>query len=256
MEWAGQAKAPVVGRVQRSSTVDLIAIELRNAIYNGLIKPGAPLREVEIAGQLGVSRGPFREAAQRLVQEGLLHASPGQGLRTVAIGVDDLEDLYRARLAVESAAIRRLVAQFDGAARAAALSGAAEILARLRDLADRDDTDAVARAIGDTDLDFHFEVVRAAGAPRLGRYMSTLVIETRIASLSHPAGYVVRTDTFDTHRRRLDLILAGEAEEAVEELSGHFDETMERLRGQPSAGVQTTTVDRVEGTYAIEPIRI
>lgn len=56
----------------RTSTVDLVAEELRSAIYAGTLAVGAALREVEISAQLGVSRGPLREAAQRLVQEGLL----------------------------------------------------------------------------------------------------------------------------------------------------------------------------------------
>ena len=96
--------APFLSPVTRPSTVDLIARELRDAIYSGALRVGSPIREVEIAGQLGVSRGPFREAAQRLVQEGLLTATPGRGLSVVTIGRDRIPALYAARTSVETAA--------------------------------------------------------------------------------------------------------------------------------------------------------
>jgi DNA-binding GntR family transcriptional regulator len=89
--------APSFSPVTRPSTVDLIQTELRNAVYAGVLTVGSSIREVEIANQLGVSRGPLREAAQRLVQEGLLVATPGRGMRVATIGRDRLPALYEAR---------------------------------------------------------------------------------------------------------------------------------------------------------------
>src|SRR5690606_23013631 len=96
--------APSVFRVERLSTVDHIAIELRKAIFSGGLPVGRSLGEVEMAAQLGVSRSPLREAAQRLVQEGLLVAIPGRGLSVPEITGAQVEDLYEARLAIESQA--------------------------------------------------------------------------------------------------------------------------------------------------------
>ena len=89
------AGAPAFLRVHRPSTVDLIATELRNAVYSGGLPVGSPLREVEISRQLGVSRSPLREAAQRLVQEGLLTADRlGVG---VAMGLAMIVGVYVGR---------------------------------------------------------------------------------------------------------------------------------------------------------------
>ncbi|MGH3815020.1 MAG: GntR family transcriptional regulator, partial [Pseudonocardiaceae bacterium] len=63
---------PALQPVSRQSTAAIIADRLRDAITRGAFPPGAQLGEVELAGRLGVSRGPLREAMQRLVQEGLL----------------------------------------------------------------------------------------------------------------------------------------------------------------------------------------
>lgn len=234
--------APAMPRVQRSSTVDLITAALRDAVYTGVMLPGSALREIETARQLGVSRGPFREAAQRLVQEGLLDAVPGQGLVVAAVGPEDVPGLYEARLAIESAAIRALAA-LDPDVRRTRLAPAQAVLRRLGELAGDGRAEATALEIGDADLDFHFESVRAAGNERLTRMMSTLVIETRLASLGASGGYEVRTDIHEPHRRRLDLLLAGDGEAAVALLRGHFHEAVARLTGRGPAEARTARLD-------------
>src|SRR5699024_9025522 len=161
-----------------------IADELRKAILAGDLAVGAPLGEVEIAAQLGVSRGPLREAAQRLVQEGLLVAVPGRGLRVRRIRKDEIADLYEARLAVEAHAARRL-AQRPNTTETAELEAC---LARLMAVSAAAD----ALPIGDADLGFHRQLVDLVGSPRLSARISTLLAETRIASLSMHDGYQVR----------------------------------------------------------------
>src|SRR5699024_2979431 len=87
--------------VARSSTVDLIAMARLNASVSGALEVGTPIRESGMAGQLGVSRSPRREAMQRLVQERLRTAVPGRALRVSTITADHAADLYHARAAVE-----------------------------------------------------------------------------------------------------------------------------------------------------------
>ena len=62
--------------VVQESTASIIANQLRQAIAQGHLTPGAQLGEAELARELGVSRGPLREGMQRLTQEGLLVSDP------------------------------------------------------------------------------------------------------------------------------------------------------------------------------------
>src|SRR5699024_6005339 len=94
-----QAPQPVFP-VARTSTVDLIAIALHNAIFSGALEVGTPIRQIEKAAQVGVCRGPVREAARRLVQARLLTAVPGRGLRVGTSTADHVADPYPARAAV------------------------------------------------------------------------------------------------------------------------------------------------------------
>ncbi|EMY35692.1 GntR family transcriptional regulator [Arthrobacter crystallopoietes BAB-32] len=230
-----QATAPTVLKVHRPSTVDLIAAELRKAIYSGALQVRAPLREVEIAGQLGVSRSPLREAAQRLVQEGLLTAHPGQGLRVAYVDEDRLDDLFEARIAVESHAARMIIDRNDDDA----IAAVEKALARLKEAAEGDD----ARAIGDADLDFHLALVQAAGNAHLTQYMSTLVIETRLASYSSKEGYVVRRDVTPTYHAIVDALKAGDGDAAADAIREQLAAAVDRLTGKlAERGVEVDTV--------------
>lgn len=220
-------------RVTRTSTVDLIVAELRNAIYNGALPVGSAIGEVEMASQLGVSRSPLREATQRLVQEGLLTASPGRGMRVSVIGPEHVADVYAARRAVESEAARIIAATGD----TEALDNLEKSYAALVSASEGTD----ARAIGDADIAFHQLLVDSAGSRRLSHYMSTLVIETRIASFSDPNGYTVRRSVSETYRELLDALRAGDGDAAAAALAVQFSEAVARLTGQDD---EVETVER------------
>src|ERR1043165_2621097 len=68
------------------SRPEQVYARLRDLIVQGLLSPGSRIIETEIAGRLGVSRTPVREALQRLQQEGFVTGTPGaqQSRLTVA----------------------------------------------------------------------------------------------------------------------------------------------------------------------------
>ena len=81
-----------VAPVARATASARIADTLRAAILDGTVNPGAQLKETALAAQLSVSRGPLREAVQRLIQEGLLWTEPHHGTFVV-----ELQELRRRR---------------------------------------------------------------------------------------------------------------------------------------------------------------
>jgi DNA-binding GntR family transcriptional regulator len=239
--------AASVLRVARPSTVDLIAAELRTAIFTGALPVGSPIGEVEMSTQLGVSRGPLREAAQRLVEEGLLIALPGRGLRVTTIGPDQIADVYDARAAVECQAARMIAT----APAAYELSVLEQALAELETASAGDD----ARAIGDADLAFHRLLVDTARSPRLSKAMATLAIETRIASLSEKSGYSVRRTVSPTYHELMAALRRGDVAAADDALRRQFAAAVARLTGRDD-GVETIETP-VEGEpQALSPIAV
>jgi DNA-binding GntR family transcriptional regulator len=80
--------------------------DLREAIIAGRLVPGQKVSESEIAGQLGVSRAPAREALAALRDEGLVDIVPQLGTFVTPISEEAVADAVFAREALECAAIR------------------------------------------------------------------------------------------------------------------------------------------------------
>src|SRR6266849_3470977 len=72
---------------------------LREMVLSGRLRAGERLNEVELANALRISRGPLREAIQRLRSEGLLTAVSGRGAFVRSFSDDELRELYEVRIA-------------------------------------------------------------------------------------------------------------------------------------------------------------
>ena len=58
---------------------DVVSEALRQAIKEGILKPGERLMEIQLADELGVSRTPIREAIRKLELEGFVVMIPRRG---------------------------------------------------------------------------------------------------------------------------------------------------------------------------------
>ncbi len=77
---------------------------MRRTLRDGGFKPGQHLRETEIAGWLGISRTPVREAMRRLISEGLLSNGPWHGAIVAVLDMQQLVELYAVRETLEGTA--------------------------------------------------------------------------------------------------------------------------------------------------------
>jgi DNA-binding GntR family transcriptional regulator len=82
---------------------------LRDGILSNRIPPGTLLQEVPLAGSLGVSRGPVREALGDLAAEGLVTITPRRGAVVSTLTRRDFLDAYQVREALEVTAVRLAV---------------------------------------------------------------------------------------------------------------------------------------------------
>jgi DNA-binding GntR family transcriptional regulator len=208
--------------LRRDSTPERIAVQLRSGIVSGRLAPGQALREVEIARQLGVSRGPVREAFQRLIQEGLLEAQPARGVFVSQLAADDIADLYLARGAVELAAAQLLASSGTPEA----FAGLAAALADLR-AAPADDWAELSLL----DLRLHEVLVRGTGSKRLARMFATLAAETRLCMVALEPFYPRRADLVTEHAEIVAAITRRDATTATRLLERHMSESVRRLAG-------------------------
>lgn len=102
---SGLGVGPAIDR--RSSTLrEMVQERLQEQIVTGVIPAGTRLNETEIAEGLRVSRGPVREAIQRLASSGLVVIEPHRGAHVRSLTDQDLRGLYELRTALETHAAR------------------------------------------------------------------------------------------------------------------------------------------------------
>ena len=84
-----------------------VHLQLRTEILNGDLAPGAPLGEVELSERFGTSRTPVREALGLLAADGLAEQAPGRGIVVADLSLEQADQLFDLRIALESLLARR-----------------------------------------------------------------------------------------------------------------------------------------------------
>jgi DNA-binding GntR family transcriptional regulator len=67
---------------------DVVFERIKSAILNGALPAGAPIKDADLAQQLGVSRMPVREALQRLSRIGLVEVAASRFTRVTIVTPD------------------------------------------------------------------------------------------------------------------------------------------------------------------------
>src|SRR6266850_8308156 len=90
--------------------------QIKTLILCNEILPGEKLHHQELSERLGVSRTPVREALTRLVQEGYVSFLPNRGFTCKEIRLQEAEELYELREALEAFAVEKAIANLTEAA--------------------------------------------------------------------------------------------------------------------------------------------
>ncbi|MES2257013.1 MAG: GntR family transcriptional regulator [Pseudomonadota bacterium] len=96
----------VLNTKRAGDTASIIYASLRQEILNGKIPHGALLSQLTLAKEFGTSRGPVREALQRLQQEQLVIARTNQRYAVAPFDIADYENLLCLKLLNMTVAIR------------------------------------------------------------------------------------------------------------------------------------------------------
>ena len=180
--------------------------QVRAEILDGTYPPGAHLEEERIAGAVGVSRTPVREALRKLAAEGFVEFVPHQGAFVPAWTLADYHEISDLRAVLESFG-----------ARLAARNISNDALGELRRLADEMDA-----AVADEDLpnrteiitalnnDFHSTVLRSSGARRLVQLTrATVALPMVLRTFSHYSPQKMLR-SMAHHREILEALQAGD----------------------------------------------
>jgi DNA-binding GntR family transcriptional regulator len=190
---------------------------LREQIIMGTRRPSERLNEVEIAAELAVSRGPVREAMQRLARDGLVRIESHRGAFVRALDAAEIRALFEVRVSLECTA----------AALAAERAGRDEIAA-LRELiaSSRGAVVGAAEPHYPERLDLHDLIVRCTGNPALISYLQLVHQELKLVRTRSGFQAIRAPEALDEHIRVVNAIEARDPNAAREAMALHLESAL------------------------------
>lgn len=206
-----------------SSLVDYAIDYMAHAIVSGELAPGRQIKEEELAGKLGISRPPLREALKALEMEGLVVRRPRKGVFVSEIRERDIWEIYTLKMALYGLATSLAVERM----KSKDLRRLEAIVDRMEQCLQRRPTD-VARYQGYHE-EFHGLLMDIAGNERLKRIARSLHNQVKrfsFRSLAHD-GHL--RNSCRRHRQILQAIRDGNASEAEALSKRHVLEALDFL---------------------------
>jgi len=194
---------------------ELVFETLREAIINGILKPGERLMEVQLAEELGVSRTPVREAIRKLELEGFVVMIPRKGAYVADISLKDVADVFEVRAALESLAAGLAAERITEEE----IEELERVLVQQQNLADSDRLEDIIKI----DTDFHDVLYRASRNERLVQIVSHLreqIQRFRTASLSQPGRMRI---ALEEHKELVEAIAERNVEKAQSLAREHIE---------------------------------
>ncbi|TMV49967.1 GntR family transcriptional regulator [Paenibacillus mesophilus] len=193
-----------------------ITDDIRRAILQGKLNPAARLREAEISMQMGVSRGPVREAIRMLEQEGLLVSLPYKGATVAVISCEEVRDVLNPiRLIIETYAIRRAlpnIGEFE-------MERLASFVSDMKEGAAQHNLNRII----ESDLAFHECVISLARAPGLLGTWTSNYNRIHLHLTTQGQAYEDLNDLWKEHDKLLQSIREGDPEEISAAWAEHIE---------------------------------
>jgi DNA-binding GntR family transcriptional regulator len=195
---------------------------LRRAILTGQLRPGQRVAQEDIAGRLGVSIAPVREALRTLEHEGQVVHRPRRGYFVTALEIRDLEEIYELRSILEAHAARRTLQTLDD-----------DVLERIIDAA-RDCDNAVNTGDGAAEREanrrFHFAILDSPGQTHTMRLIRLLWDSTESYRALYFNAPDERRNSIEAHGQIIEALRDRDPDQLVAELDAHRNHALGVLR--------------------------
>ena len=209
---------------------------IRQSIIDGSLAPGSELNQAQVALELGVSRGPVREALGRLEQEGLIRVTAYKRVFITPMNRQYVEELYSVRAALETMALEQGMDRMTEDD----LLELEQIVEQMRLAAQSQNQDELV----DLDLSFHEHIVRMADHDLALHLWQQLNVGVKRCVHTQHRAYTFLDEVVGTHPTIVTAIAEKNKSLAVRILREHIIESAETIiRGWDVANGSD------EGTY-------
>jgi DNA-binding GntR family transcriptional regulator len=205
---------------RQTRTEEVVDI-LRASIVDGSLEPGSIHSVGALAGALGVSRTPVREALIRLSTRGMVRFERNRGVRILEMSEVDLQEIFELRRLLEVPGAVNAVAKVtpDGIASLRAIIDAQERAA----------VDGDERELWQLDRAFHRGVLLMGGNRRLADYVDHLRDVVAVRSMESARSAHREGGGSVDHRGILDRLERRDADGVADAILSHLDGTLELL---------------------------
>jgi DNA-binding GntR family transcriptional regulator len=205
--------------IRPRGAVQAAAEAIRLMIRSRDLLPGEPIRQQEMAEQLGVSRVPVREALQVLETEGLLRHQPNQGYFVAKFSAEQLDQIYLMRQLLETALVRHL--SWPTEEQLAAITAINDQLGRAAE-------DGAVATMAQLNRQFHEAIFALSSLETVHQEIS------RLWEISEPyrAFYLAgpsRLRTAGEHEEMIDALRHRDLERLLDSLDRHRSEAQEEV---------------------------
>ncbi len=205
-----------VPRLERPGPLrDRVCEALLELITTRALQPGQHLVESELAGHLGVSRQPVREALQRLNTEGWVDLRPAQGAFVHEPTEEEADQLLTVRTLLEAEAARLAASNADSKG----VRALEEILAEGLKAVEADDVDAAVAL----NARFHAKVMELAGNAVLAELAAQ--VDRRVRWYYTPVARQRGEQSWIEHRELIAAIAARDEQSATRLMRAHTEHT-------------------------------
>ncbi len=218
---ADQTASDQLALRRSQSLTSIVQAEIERQILHGELAPDTRINEMGLAEQLGISRGPIREACRALQASGLVESKPNRGFFVRLLTMEEAIEAYHARAAIIAYAGMTLAPVIEQPQ-----------LETLFDLLDQMDAVVCRGEVGTYDpinLEFHDCILRMAGNERLRQTYRDLLREQHLfrhRGLSHGDNLAVSNRE---HRLIVDSLAKGDAVAAFNSMRDHVLLGMQRM---------------------------
>lgn len=206
---------------------------VRSKILTGEYGPEGRLVEEQIAGELGVSRTPVRQALTTIEAEGLVEIFPNRGAIVASFSFDEVWDVYDLRAVLEGLAARRAAGSVEEA-ELEKLRGLASEMEQLDEelreantppgrLSDDVHKERI-RCLVNANQDFHQTIVAASRNRRLEKLVRSSGQLPMVLKAYSWYGPAERAVINHQHRKVLRALESGDAQRAELVMTEHIYE--------------------------------
>lgn len=211
--------------VKTPPPLNKIAYEaLRDSILNGHLKSGELYSEMALAGELGISRTPVREALLELSVQGLVTFLPRKGVIINHFTERDVEEIFEVRIAIELAVVEMLARK----CKPADLSKIEHTLIDQRKAARYNDYSLFLQA----DRDFHTHLSRLSNNRRLIAILDNIRDIVHLMGLQALAQEGRLDEVIVEHEQIIQTLKQLQPDKAREQMERHLDRSRRAVLDQ------------------------